>query len=43
MKDMLDAITEESNEFILEFTNMYAKREMLLGETQTLIPEWETK
>ena len=32
MKYWVDDIIKEGNEFILEFTNVYAKREMLLGE-----------
>ena len=43
MKDWVDAIIKEGNKFILEFTNVYAEGESLLGEIQTLIPRWETK
>jgi len=37
MKDWMDAIIKEGNKFILEFTNVYAEGETLLGEIQILI------
>ena len=43
MKHWVDAIIKEGNKFILEFTNVYAKGESLLGEIQTLIPGWEAE
>ena len=39
----MDTIIKEGNKFILEFTNVYAEGESLLGEIQTLVPGWEVE
>ncbi len=41
MKDWVNAIIKEGNEFILKFNNIYAEGELLLGEIKTLVPGWE--
>ena len=43
MKEWVEAIIDEGNKFILEFTSVYAEGESLLGEIQTLIPGGEVE